>query len=166
MTLVIGLMSGTSVDGIDAALVDLSDATGALAVTLLAGATYPYPTELRAQILAVCGGASLSMADLADLDDAIAHQFAQAAIAIQTGHPTAALIGSHGQTVYHRPPKKERREESREKWLLPLTHSVTACNWEGETRLPTLQASPPSATFVLLTLLLVDTVRPSCLLWM
>jgi anhydro-N-acetylmuramic acid kinase len=115
MTLVIGLMSGTSVDGIDAALVDLSDATGALAVTLLAGATYPYPTELRAQILAVCGGASLSMADLADLDDAIAHQFAQAAIAIQTGHPTAALIGSHGQTVYHRPPKEQRREEQDEK---------------------------------------------------
>ncbi len=107
MALVIGLMSGTSVDGIDAALVDLSEATGTLAVTLLAGATYPYPTELRAQILAVCGGASLSMADLADLDDAIAHQFAQAAIAIQTGHPTATLIGSHGQTVYHRPPKRE-----------------------------------------------------------
>ncbi|MBD2035821.1 anhydro-N-acetylmuramic acid kinase [Leptolyngbya sp. FACHB-321] len=112
MALVIGLMSGTSVDGIDAALVDLSDATGTLAVTLLAGATYPYPTELRAQILAVCGGASLSMADLADLDDAIAHQFAQAAIAIQTGHPTAVLIGSHGQTVYHRPPKPRRGEES------------------------------------------------------
>jgi anhydro-N-acetylmuramic acid kinase len=115
MALVIGLMSGTSVDGIDAALVDLSDATGNLAVTLLAGATYPYPTELRAQILAVCGGASLSVADLADLDDAIAAQFAQAAIAIQTGYPTAALIGSHGQTVYHRPPKPGRGEEQDEK---------------------------------------------------
>jgi len=121
MALVIGLMSGTSVDGIDAALVDLSNATGTLAVTLLAGATYPYPTELRAQILAVCGGAPLSMADLADLDDAIAHQFAQAAIAIQTGHPTAALIGSHGQTVYHRPPKEERREERGEQREMALT---------------------------------------------
>ncbi|XHX79411.1 MAG: anhydro-N-acetylmuramic acid kinase [Stenomitos frigidus ULC029] len=140
MALVIGLMSGTSVDGIDAALVDLSDATGTLAVTLLAGATYPYPTELRAQILAVCGGASLAMADLADLDDAIAHEFAQAAIAIQTGYPTATLIGSHGQTVYHRPPKlrrgerREERGEQREMALTPhplpspLTPSVTACN--------------------------------------
>ncbi|HEY9897245.1 MAG TPA: anhydro-N-acetylmuramic acid kinase [Candidatus Sericytochromatia bacterium] len=125
MALVIGLMSGTSVDGIDAALVDLSDATGTLAVTLLAGATYPYPTELRAQILAVCGGAPLSMADLADLDDAIAHQFAQAVIAIQTGHPKAALIGSHGQTVYHRPPKEERREERGEQREMALTpHSL------------------------------------------
>ena len=117
---VIGLMSGTSVDGIDAALVDISDSTEVTA-TLLAGATYPYPAALREQILAVCGGASLSIADLADLDDAIAAQFAQAAIAIQAGHPKAELIGSHGQTVYHRPPKAMRgegrgeREEQREK---------------------------------------------------
>ena len=45
------------------------------------------------------------MADLAALDDAIASEFAQAALAIQTGHPPAELIGSHGQTVYHRPPQ-------------------------------------------------------------
>ncbi|MDX2096445.1 MAG: anhydro-N-acetylmuramic acid kinase, partial [Leptolyngbyaceae cyanobacterium bins.59] len=40
----------------------------------------------------------------ATLDDAIAQGFAQAALAIQSGHPPAHLIGSHGQTVYHRPP--------------------------------------------------------------
>ena len=102
-------MSGTSVDGIDAALVDVSG-SAAVTVTLLAGATYPYPPALREQILAVCGGAALSIADLAELDDAIAAQFAQAAIAIQADHPRAELIGSHGQTVYHRPPKRERGE--------------------------------------------------------
>ncbi len=108
--LVIGLISGTSVDGIDAALVNLSGSTTDLTVELLAGATYPYPADLREQILAVCGGAALSMEALATLDDAIAHQFAQAAIAIQTGHPAAELIGSHGQTVFHRPPREERGE--------------------------------------------------------
>ena len=101
--LVIGLISGTSVDGIDAALVEISGATIDLDVQLLSGHTFPYPNALRQQILAVCGGTSISMADLAALDDAIATQFAQAAIAIQQHHPTAALIGSHGQTVFHRP---------------------------------------------------------------
>jgi anhydro-N-acetylmuramic acid kinase len=101
---VIGLISGTSVDGIDAALVEIAGTTHDLKVELLAGATYPYPAELRSQILALCAGEALTMAAFAALDDAIAYEFAKAAIAIQTHHPTAELIGSHGQTVYHRPP--------------------------------------------------------------
>lgn len=44
------------------------------------------------------------MPELAQLDDAIAIAFAQAAVNIQTIHEDATLIGSHGQTVYHRPP--------------------------------------------------------------
>ncbi|NEP49618.1 MAG: anhydro-N-acetylmuramic acid kinase [Moorea sp. SIO3C2] len=103
MTRVIGLISGTSVDGIDAALVEISGSDLDLKIELLAGATYGYPTELREKILAVCAGSALSMAELAALDDAIAFQFAQAALGIGSGHPPAELIGSHGQTVYHRP---------------------------------------------------------------
>jgi anhydro-N-acetylmuramic acid kinase len=101
---VIGLMSGTSVDGIDAALVEVSGTEEDLQVKLLAGNTYPYPQELREQILAVCDGRALSMAQLAQLDDAIATQFALAAQSIQQGNTSAELIGSHGQTVYHQPP--------------------------------------------------------------
>ncbi|MCU0552647.1 MAG: anhydro-N-acetylmuramic acid kinase [Leptolyngbya sp. Prado105] len=101
---VIGLMSGTSVDGIDAALVDVSGSIDDLQAHLIAGETYPYPSELRDRILSVCGGASLSIAELAELDDAISVQFAQAALKIQANHRPAVLIGSHGQTVFHRPP--------------------------------------------------------------
>lgn len=101
---VVGLISGTSVDGIDAALVEISGTYQDLQINLLAGATYPYPPELRERILHLIAGGQLSMAELATLDDAIAHEFAQAAIAIQIGFPPATLIGSHGQTVYHRPP--------------------------------------------------------------
>jgi anhydro-N-acetylmuramic acid kinase len=101
---VIGLMSGTSVDGIDAALVDLTGPPERPQVTLLAGKTYDYDPALRSQILAVCDGAALSMADLAALDDAIATAFAQAATAIAQGFDAIDLIGSHGQTVFHRPP--------------------------------------------------------------
>ncbi len=103
MQRVIGLISGTSVDGIDAALLEISGLTDDLQINVLAGATYPYPADLRDRILAVCGGMPLSMQNLADLDDAIAEQFAAAALAIQAGYSIADLIGSHGQTVFHRP---------------------------------------------------------------
>lgn len=104
MTRVIGLISGTSVDGIDAALIEITGTELDLKVQLLAGETYPYPEQLREQILQVCAGKALSMAELAQLDDAIAFQFATAAKTIQTNLPKATLIGSHGQTVYHQPP--------------------------------------------------------------
>ncbi|WP_421655345.1 anhydro-N-acetylmuramic acid kinase [Leptothermofonsia sp. ETS-13] len=106
--LVIGLISGTSVDGIDAALVKISGLTHDLKVDFLAGNTFPYPTALREQILTVCAGQPLSIADLADLDDQIAWCFAKAAIDLQLNHSPAELIGSHGQTVFHRPPSKNR----------------------------------------------------------
>ncbi|WP_414755495.1 anhydro-N-acetylmuramic acid kinase [Anabaena sp. CCY 9910] len=103
---VIGLISGTSVDGIDAALVEITGTELDLKVELLAGKTYPYPAELRERILAVCAGEAISMLELADMDDVIALAFAQAAQNIQIGYQPANLIGSHGQTVYHRPPKE------------------------------------------------------------
>ncbi|KAI9134553.1 anhydro-N-acetylmuramic acid kinase [Acaryochloris sp. CCMEE 5410] len=102
---VIGLMSGTSVDGIDAALVNISGRELDLQVDLIASQTYPYPDALRNQILAVCGGEPLSIEALAGLDDAIAMQFARAAQSIQAEGAAADLIGSHGQTVFHRPPQ-------------------------------------------------------------
>ncbi len=107
MVRIVGLMSGTSTDGIDAALVEVAGTEHDLNVQLLAAATYAYPAQLREKILAVCGGGILTMAELAALDDAIAGEFAQAALDIQTGHPPAELIGSHGQTVYHRPPGQD-----------------------------------------------------------
>ncbi|MEJ6482174.1 anhydro-N-acetylmuramic acid kinase [Nostoc punctiforme UO1] len=119
-TRVIGLISGTSVDGIDAVLVEISGTELDLKVELLAGKTYPYPSELREKILAVGAGVAISMEELAEIDDAIAQVFAQAAQNIQIGHQPATLIGSHGQTVYHRPPKKgaggagEQRSRGRE----------------------------------------------------
>lgn len=103
--LVVGLISGTSVDGIDAALVDISGTDTDIKIEFLAGETYSYPAPLKQQILAVCAGEPISLPELAQLDDAIAQVFAQAAQNIQNGHKPA-LIGSHGQTVYHRPPQR------------------------------------------------------------
>ena len=104
MSRVIGLMSGTSVDGVDAALVDIQGAETDLNIELVAAETYPYEPALRQTILDVCGGHPLSFEVMAVLDDEIATTFAQAAQDIQAHHAPATLIGSHGQTVYHRPP--------------------------------------------------------------
>ncbi|MEG3910845.1 anhydro-N-acetylmuramic acid kinase [Microcoleus sp. w1-18aA5] len=112
MTRVIGLISGTSVDGIDAALVDVVGSQTDLKVQLVAGKTFPYPANLRSQILSVCSGSALSMAELAELDDAIAQEFATAALTIQAEYDKAELIGSHGQTVYHRPAGKAQKDSA------------------------------------------------------
>lgn len=115
MVRVIGLISGTSVDGIDAALVEITGLDVDLKVELLAAHTFTYPEYLREQILECCAGAALSMSQLAALDDAIASLFALAAQQIQVveasraapSNPPVDLIGSHGQTVYHQPPKRQ-----------------------------------------------------------
>lgn len=100
-------MSGTSVDGIDAALVELSGGQTDLQIKLINGLVHPFPEALREQILAVCSGKAMSMEAMAELDDAIATAFAGAAIAVNQGHPPADLIGSHGQTLFHRPASPE-----------------------------------------------------------
>ncbi|MEL6855997.1 MAG: anhydro-N-acetylmuramic acid kinase, partial [Cyanobacteria bacterium J06607_13] len=101
---IIGLMSGTSVDGIDAALTEISGEGYKISARLIKGITHAYPTSLRSQILSVCANEPITLSALAELDDAIAHQFIQAIQALDTDLSTVDLIGSHGQTVHHRPP--------------------------------------------------------------
>lgn len=102
---VVGLMSGTSVDGIDAALVEIEGEGLDIRVELLAGQTFPYKAAVREEILAVCSGKPLSLEELARLDYTIAEEFAQAALNIIPINTKVDLIGSHGQTVYHQPPR-------------------------------------------------------------
>jgi anhydro-N-acetylmuramic acid kinase len=135
----IGLISGTSVDGIDAALVKILGTDIDLQIELIAGETFFYPEELREQILAVCGGKPLSMEKFAQLDDAIATQFALAAQRIQKENPAAQVIGSHGQTVFHRPPVNKRNGKAlgyslqlgRGEVIADLTGIPTVCNFRA-----------------------------------
>ena len=105
--IVVGLMSGTSVDGIDAAVVEVRGSETDLEVNLLAGETFNYREELRTKILGVCGGQALTIKQLAELDDAIATEFATAVTRIKAQYQVE-LIGSHGQTIYHRPPNQHQ----------------------------------------------------------
>jgi anhydro-N-acetylmuramic acid kinase len=105
--LYLGLISGTSADGIEAALVELDDADRHYC-TLLHGATYTWDPVLRAHLLALGqGGDCTSLDELGALDAQVAIAFADAALALlsEAGIPPARVraIGSHGQTVRHRP---------------------------------------------------------------
>lgn len=100
---IIGLISGTSVDGIDGAVVSVQGQGYDIEVEVIGGETMPYPADLRGRILSVCGGKAIALADLANLDDAIAQVFAQTAQQLMGHYGPVDLIASHGQTVFHRP---------------------------------------------------------------
>lgn len=102
--LYIGLMSGTSMDGIDAALVRFSERT----LEVLTTCDLPYPVELQSRLLSARENAELrSPADVPDLHTAVGESFRNAAVhllsvaGIQPEAVTA--IGSHGQTLRHEP---------------------------------------------------------------
>ncbi|MGH8074417.1 MAG: anhydro-N-acetylmuramic acid kinase [Lysobacter sp.] len=103
--LFVGLMSGTSADGIDAALVRF-DANGHCELQL--GRTHPWEPALRQRLVELGqGGALQSLEELGTLDVRIAEAFAEAARQLLAEAGVAAedvrAIGSHGQTVRHRP---------------------------------------------------------------
>jgi len=102
--LYLGLISGTSADGIDAALVRFTDGRPAL----VAGLTHPWEDALRARILAVAQNElRLDLDAYGRLDVAVGMAFADAARAViaKAGVPASSVtaIGSHGQTIRHRP---------------------------------------------------------------
>jgi anhydro-N-acetylmuramic acid kinase len=105
MTRYLGLMSGTSMDAVDAALVDIGQ-TGR--VRLDHYAESPYPRQLAEDLHAARRRAeSLPLAELYRLDLRVAEAFADCALALLHGagvQPAAVrAIGSHGQTLYHHP---------------------------------------------------------------
>lgn len=109
--LFVGLISGTSADGIDAALVRFpsSESSGAPArVELVHGRTYAWDEALRARLVALGQGSDAqSLDELGTLDVQIAEAFAAATLRLleEAGVPAGDVrgIGSHGQTVRHRP---------------------------------------------------------------
>ncbi len=99
----LGLISGTSADGVDIALVDFDPNP-----RIFAAATYPYLESLRDRILGLARNApSVPLDELGTLDVAIARHFAESAntLLAEAGVDSASIaaLGSHGQTVRHQP---------------------------------------------------------------
>lgn len=103
--LVVGLMSGTSGDGVDAALVNITGRGRTLKARTLTAHTLAYPRSLQQRILSA--SVSGTVADVCHLNALLGEWFANAALHVirqaklQPGD--VALIGSHGQTVHHLP---------------------------------------------------------------
>ncbi len=100
---IVGLMSGTSVDGVDVAVVDITKQK----VNLLAFDVFPYPNALRREILSLCNIDSARLDNICHYNFVLGEVFTDAIIKLCTksGIPLNSidLVGSHGQTIYHNP---------------------------------------------------------------
>jgi anhydro-N-acetylmuramic acid kinase len=112
--IVAGVMSGTSADGINVALVRIGEArdsgsrerpvppAGRRTIKLLGHAEYSYPPKVRAAVLSAMNAARARVADLSRLNFLLGELYADAVLAAQRQlRVKADLIGCHGQTLYH-----------------------------------------------------------------
>jgi anhydro-N-acetylmuramic acid kinase len=105
--LVVGMMSGTSADGIDVALVRIG-ARGAIhagSAAIEEFASVPYPASVRESILRIAEGASVTAGDISRLNFRVGEEFARAAREAlrrwRVRPERVSAIGSHGQTIFH-----------------------------------------------------------------
>ncbi|MGC1423321.1 MAG: anhydro-N-acetylmuramic acid kinase [Terracidiphilus sp.] len=100
--IVAGVMSGTSADGIDVALVRIAPVKTQPRLTLLAHESFRYPAVLREAVLTAMNAKSTSTAELARLNWRLGIAYAEAVRATLERHNIKVdLVGCHGQTLYH-----------------------------------------------------------------
>lgn len=103
--LVLGIMSGTSADGVDVALARIAGTPPRLKAKLLRHTNVGFPVALRGEILRVAEGGRVTAGELSQLHFRLGECFAEAARTacrrFRVAASRVALIGSHGQTVYH-----------------------------------------------------------------
>jgi anhydro-N-acetylmuramic acid kinase len=101
---VAGIMSGTSADGIDVAVVRITPGRPRPSLKLLAHEGFKFPSALRRAVLSAMNAASTTTAELARLNWRLGLAYAEAVQATLKLHPVKLdLIGCHGQTLYHQP---------------------------------------------------------------
>ena len=114
--LIMGLMSGTSVDGIDAALVRVGRERGRYRVRVLAHVEHAWPRALRERLLAVMAPAAARTEEICALNFLVAREFAAAVEdllkATRVGRGRIAAVASHGQTICHLPPEGAKKQEA------------------------------------------------------
>lgn len=101
----IGVMSGTSMDGVDVVICPV----GADGIELAASLEYPFENSLKEEILAVIGGTA-SLSKMGEIDHRLGHLFADAVLALIAKYDLDTerieAIGLHGQTLWHAPDSK------------------------------------------------------------
>lgn len=118
---VVGMMSGTSVDGVDAALVEIGGKETAPGVKLLAFRNTPFPKEVREGIFTLFKPATATVDKVGAMNFLLGQIYAQAALeVIRAAGLTPGevdLIGSHGQTIWHAPAEEQY-------WGRPVRYTV------------------------------------------
>lgn len=101
--LYIGIMSGTSMDGVDTVLVEITNNS----IKLLCEHSFPMGENLKQELLNICLGQSTNLMAVGELDHRLGHLFADAVLALldkaNVEPASVTAIGSHGQTVFHSP---------------------------------------------------------------
>ena len=103
---IIGLISGTSVDGVTAAVTKITGTGVNAEIELLGYKTYPYDAEVRKRVFSLFSPGMGSVQDVCEMNSVLGEVFAEAANKIieETYASDAVdLIGSHGQTIWHQP---------------------------------------------------------------
>ena len=107
--LAVGLMSGTSLDGVDAAIVEITVHNQELEVDLKAFTTLEYTKEIRDSILALCSPATSDVKQICEMNVRLGQIMAQAAKQVieqsEYNMDDIDFVSSHGQTIYHEPEK-------------------------------------------------------------
>ena len=104
---VVGMMSGTSVDGVDAALVEISGTDSEPKVKLLAFENKPYPPQVREKIFSLFTPANATVDKVGYMNFLLGEIYAKSALSVieKAGMKPEEIdvIGSHGQTIWHAP---------------------------------------------------------------
>lgn len=99
---VAGVMSGTSADGLDVAIVRLTGRRFRTRFELVAHHAFPYPAEVRAAVLRAMNARSIAVSELARLNFLLAEIYADGVLRAQRrSGVNCELVGCHGQTIYH-----------------------------------------------------------------
>ncbi|RYG56015.1 anhydro-N-acetylmuramic acid kinase [bacterium] len=148
---VIGLMSGTSLDGIDAALCEISGSGPSLSAKVLDFVCTPYEPELRGRILRACSG-DAQVAEIALLNVELGEVFAAAAQNLIKKHGPVDLIGSHGQTICHLPASCATLQIGEAAIIAARTGTIVVCDFRPRDLAEGGQGAPlvPYVDFTLL----------------
>lgn len=103
--LAVGLISGTSMDGVDAVLVKIAGPPATPHVGFFAFENVPYPAETQRRLLRVASGSAITAGEISELNFRLGKIFADAALDVcrvaRVSPRHLSVVGSHGQTIYH-----------------------------------------------------------------
>ncbi len=108
---IIGLISGTSMDGVDSVLIKVKGCAENTSFKQIKFVTFPYPSGLKEKLINIISNKKVSLEEISRLNILLGEIFAEAAFKVcnKSNIPITKidLIGSHGQTMWHSPEKKD-----------------------------------------------------------